>query len=150
MDKAALIAQLAAKLKTMADQARTFWEESRNEAKTGANRAVNLAKATAPRVESMHAAWEAVSAFKAANYKKGQPIGLGAIVELEDGDGGKTLFIAPAGAGEELTGPGGDGFLHVVTPASPLGKALCGKRVGDCVEVMVKGEVTEWDIVYAA
>ena len=74
----------------------------------------------------------------------------GALVELEDGEGGKTLFMAPAGAGEELTGPGGDGFLHVVTPGSPIGKGLLGKKVGDVVEVMVKGELAEWDIVFAA
>ena len=50
----------------------------------------------------------------------------------------------------ELGFPGGDGFLHVVTPGSPIGKGLLGKKVGDVVEVMVKGELAEWDIVFAA
>jgi transcription elongation GreA/GreB family factor len=150
MDKNELIAQLNTKLKALADQALKFAGEARTEAKTGAPRAVNLARATDARVESARAAWEAVASFRPHPLKKGERIGLGAIVELEDGEGAKTLFVAPAGAGEELTGPGGDGFLHVVTPASPLGKALIGKRVGDAVEVMVKGELTEWEIVYAA
>lgn len=150
MDKAFLIGQLAAKLKSIYEQALRAAEDARLEAKTGAPRAVNLAAATRQRLEAAQAAWEAVTDFKPTVLRKGERIGLGALVELEDGEGGKTLFMAPAGAGEELTGPGGDGFLHVVTPGSPIGKGLLGKKVGDVVEVMVKGELAEWDIVYAA
>jgi transcription elongation GreA/GreB family factor len=148
MDKAFLISQLTDKLRAASDQALRFAEDARVDAKTGAPRAVNLAAATRQRLEAAQASLEAVSNFKAAPMKKGERIGLGSIVEVEDGEGGKTLFVAPAGAGEELTGPGGDGFLNVVTPASPLGKALMGKKVGDFVEITVKGELTEWDIVF--
>jgi transcription elongation GreA/GreB family factor len=150
MDKVFLTSQLAGKLKVIYEQALRAAEDARIEAKTGAPRAVNLAAATRQRLEAAQAAWEAVTDFKPSTLKKGERIGLGALVELEDGEGGKTLFMAPAGAGEELTGPDGDGFLHVVTPGSPIGKGLLGKKVGDVVEVMVKGELTEWDIVYAA
>src|SRR5688572_10867590 len=124
MDKAALARQLEAKLKALVDQARRFCDETKTEAKTGASRAVNLHRATSGRVEAAHAAWEAVASFHPKPLPRGAPIGLGTLVEVEDGDAGKTLFIAPAGAGEELTGPDGDGFLHVVTPISPIGKAL--------------------------
>lgn len=149
MDKVFLVNQLISKLKGIADQALRFAEDSRQDAKTGAPRAVNLAKATRTRLDDAQAAWAAVAEFRPQPLKRGERIGLGAIVEVEDGESGKTLFVAPAGAGEELTGPGGDGFLHVVTPGSPIGKALMGKKVGDVVEVMVKGELAEWDIVYA-
>jgi transcription elongation GreA/GreB family factor len=149
MDKAFLIEQLTEKLRLAAEKSLRFAVDARDDAKTGAPRAVNLAAGVKLRLEAAQASWEAVADFTAAPLKKGERIGLGTIVEVEDGEGGKTLFIAPAGAGEELTGPGGDGFLHVVTPGSPIGKALIGKRVGDVVELMVKGEVTEWDIVYA-
>ncbi len=70
------------------------------------------------------------------------------MVEVEDGSQGRTFFLAPVGAGVELHGPGGDGFLSVVTPASPVGKAVIGKRVGDTVEVLVQGEPREWAITY--
>ncbi len=149
MDKTELITQLTSKLKAASDHALRFAEDARLDAKTGAPRAVNLAAGTRVQLERAQAAWEAVADFKASPLKKGERIGLGSLVELEDGEGGRTLFIAPAGAGEELTGPGGDGFLQVVTPASPLGKAVIGKRVGEVVEVMVQGELTEWDIVWA-
>lgn len=150
MDKKELTAQLAAKLKIIYEQALRAAEDARLDAKTGAPRAVNLAAATRTRLDVAQQQWEAVADFKPFPLKRGERIGLGSLVEVEDGeDGGKTLFVAPAGAGEELTGPGGDGFLHVVTPGSPLGKGLIGKKVGDVVEVMVKGELTEWDIVFA-
>jgi transcription elongation GreA/GreB family factor len=149
MDKTFLIAQLAAKLKVAMDQALRFAEDARLEAATGAPRAVNLAAATRTRLEAAQAAYEAVVGFDAQPLKKGERIGLGTIVEVEDGEGGKTLFLAPAGAGEELTGPDGDGFLSVVTPGSPFGRALMGKRVGDVIEVTVAGELTEWEVVFA-
>ncbi len=150
MDKVFLTAQLSEKLKRIYEQSLRSAEDARTDAKSGASRAVNLAAATTNRLDAAQAAWELVHDFKPAPLRKGERIGLGALVEVEDGEGGKTLFLAPAGAGEELEGPGGDGFFQVVTPGSPLGKGLMGKKVGDVVEVMVKGELTEWDITWAA
>ena len=150
MDKAFLTSQLQTKLKAIYDQALRAAEDARTDAKSGAPRAVNLAAATRTRLEAAEAAWASVGAFKPAALAKGERIKLGALVGVEDGEGGKTLFLAPAGAGEELTGPDGDGIFQVVTPGSPLGRGLMGKKVGDVVEVMVKGELTEWDVTWAA
>jgi transcription elongation GreA/GreB family factor len=47
-----------------------------------------------------------------------------------------------------LTGPGGDGHLSVVTPVSPIGKAVIGKKTGDVIDVTVDGELREWQITY--
>jgi transcription elongation GreA/GreB family factor len=69
-------------------------------------------------------------------------------VEVEDEALGRTFFLAPVGAGIALSGPGGDGFLSVVTPVSPIGKAVLGHRVGDSVEVIVDGETREWTITF--
>ena len=149
MDKAYLLEQLAEKLHGVEAKALAFAVEAREEARTGAPRAVNLAAATRARLEAAQQVVLALEAFQPADVPKGGRIGLGAVVELEDGTAGKTVFPAPAGAGAELTGPGGDGFLQVVTPVSPLGAALLGKRVGEVVETMVRGELTEWEIVYA-
>lgn len=150
MDKRFLAHQLQTKLRATYEQALRAAEDARVDAKTGAARAVNLAAGTRTRLEVAEQAWAAAADFKPGPLMKGSGIGLGALVEVEDGDAGRTLFVAPAGAGEELTGPDGDGFLHVVTPGSPIGKALIGKRVGDVVEVMVKGELSEWEITWAS
>jgi transcription elongation GreA/GreB family factor len=79
------------------------------------------------------------------------PVGLGAIVDVsvesERGEEERTFIVLPVGAGTELTGPGGDGFLSVITPASPVGRALIGKRAGDYVEVTINRETREWKLV---
>ena len=77
-------------------------------------------------------------------------IGVGAIVEIEDAETseGRTFFLAPVGAGVTLTGPGGDGHLSVVTPVSPIGKAVLGRKVGEVIDVTVEGDVREWTITF--
>jgi transcription elongation GreA/GreB family factor len=149
MDKTFLVEQLGIKLRALAEQAGRAADEARTEAKTGANRAVNLAKGIGQRSDAALTDLDSLAAFRVQPLKKGERIGLGAVVEIENDEGGRTLFLAPAGAGQELTGPSGDGFFQVVTPASPVGKAIFGKRVGDVIEFMVRGEVSEWTIVYA-
>lgn len=81
-------------------------------------------------------------------------IAIGAMVDVsidsDEGDGygeERTLMLLPVGAGTELTGPGGDGFISVITPWSPLGKSLLGKRAGDVIDVTINGELREWTIV---
>ena len=60
----------------------------------------------------------------------------GALVEAEDDDGEASFyFVAPEGGGTKLQG----GVL-VVTPLSPVGAALIGKREGDEVELRVAGK----------
>lgn len=60
----------------------------------------------------------------------------------------KFIFLAPVGAGLELTMRDGDGFVTVVTPASPLGKAILGRELGDTVEISVNGEERDWTVTY--
>jgi transcription elongation GreA/GreB family factor len=88
--------------------------------------------------------------FRPTPARADTAIALGAIVEIEDADSGegRTFFLAPVGAGVTLSGPGGDGHLSVVTPASPIGKAVLGRRSGEVVDVTVEGELREWQITY--
>lgn len=112
----------------------------------------NLAHAEARRVQALQQAIATLDDLQPMRgYDDATPIGLGAIIEAlsEDLDGtySKTFVLLPAGAGTELTGPGGDGIISVVTPASPVGKAMLGKRVGDVAEVVVRGEPIDWEIL---
>ena len=122
------------------------------DAESGAARAINLALGQGRRSIEARAALDALDAFRPRPLRRGEAIGLGAVVELEleDDQSGRTVFLAPVGAGQELTGPDGDGVFQVVTPVSPLGKALMGRRVGEVIEVMLQGEVTEWKITFAS
>ena len=93
---------------------------------------------------------DTLDVFRPRPLKRNEPISLGAVVEVEGESGGRTLFIAPVCGGDELTGPDGDGIFQVVTPGSPLGKALMGKRAGAEIEVMIAGEPTEWTVTEVA
>lgn len=109
-----------------------------------------LAGAQSLRARRALAEIDALTSFKPLPWRKGAPIGPGAVVEVEDADSreGRTFFLAPVGAGVTLTGPDGDGILSVVTPASPVGRAVLGRRPGDVIDVTVDGEVREWSITW--
>ena len=160
MDKQFLVDQLTEQLRESAAVARRAGQAAADEARDGASPAEKredarvhqenstLARAQAERAQRAAAELSVLETFHPPNFAANGAVALGAIVEVEDGDQGRTFFLAPVGAGVELTGPGGDGFLSVVTPKSPVGQAVLGKRVGDTVEVTVKGEPREWTITY--
>lgn len=150
MDKTFLVEQLGAKVREAVQQTHRTAKDAREDARSNAARAVNIANGQIKRHEAAREALELLDGFRVKPLGRGEPIGLGAVVEVEDGDTGRTLFIAPVGAGEELTGPDGDGIFQVVTPNSPFGRALMGKRQNDVVEVTIHGELTEWTISYVA
>jgi transcription elongation GreA/GreB family factor len=152
MDKHFLLEQLGDRMREAVRDSHRANTEAREDARSGAARAVNLARGHGLRETAAREALDALDGFRPRTLGRGEPICLGAIVEVEDEEEscGRTLFLAPVGAGEELSGPGGDGIFQVVTPTSPFGRAVMGKRVGDTVEVMVRGEPTEWTITYAA
>ena len=164
MDKQLLIEQLSDKLRESAHVARKAGQGAAEEARDGATAAekrenarvaqefAGLARGQAARAGRAMADLSTLATFRPGAVPKGAAIAIGAIVEVEDeGEGiGRTFFLAPVGAGVELTGPGGDGFLSVVTPHSPIGRAVLGRRVGDTIEVIVEGEPREWTITHAS
>jgi len=150
MDKSFLVKQLAEKIRALVSRTLHAADDARTDAQSGAQRAVNLARAQTARELQAKEALDALDAFRPRPLARGERIGLGAVVEVEGDEMAHTLFLAPVGAGEELTGPGGDGFFQVVTPVSPFGRALMGKKVGDQIEVPVRGELTEWTVTFAA
>jgi hypothetical protein len=113
----------------------------------------SLATGQAQRAQRLKAELEQLRLFcigQLPRFGQKTPIGLGAIVDLaaDDDDGGERTFILlPVGAGTELTGPGGDGFISVITPASPIGKSLIGRRAGEGIDVTIAGEWRSWSIV---
>jgi transcription elongation GreA/GreB family factor len=111
-----------------------------------------LARGQARRAEGTRAMLAELETFRPGPIKRGGRIGLGALVEVEDDEDGtgRTFFLAPVGAGIELDGPGGDGFFAVVTPGSPLGRAVLGQAEGDSVDVTVDGTTRSWTITWVA
>lgn len=114
----------------------------------------NMAYAQARRADQALGWLQAIDTFSSGGYKRYDartPIGLGAIIDVlsedEQGEFSRTFVMLPVGAGEELTGPDGDGIITVLTPHSPVGKSMLGKRVGDIAEVTLQREPWEWEIL---
>jgi transcription elongation GreA/GreB family factor len=125
----------------------------KEDAKGAANEA-RLAAGLRQRRQQAVQELEALLAFSARGlprFGRGSAIDLGALfdvsVETDYGTEERTLFLLPVGAGTELNGPGGDGFISVITPSSPVGRALRGARCGDTVEVVTQGKHREWTVV---
>jgi transcription elongation GreA/GreB family factor len=64
-------------------------------------------------------------------------------VAAEEDDDTLLWLLAPSGGGARLAA----GQIQVVTPRSPLGRALLGKRAGDDCEVALAGKTRSLTIV---
>lgn len=115
-----------------------------NDKDTRALEASYLAGAQAARVRDLEAALTALAAMPLLDLHGGKPIQSSAVVTLEDEDDVRsTFFVAPFGGGESVTA--GSTTAQVVTPQSPRGQALLGRREGDVIEVRVadvRGKIT--------
>ncbi len=63
------------------------------------------------------------------DFAKGEPIDLSAVIELKTNRATSTYFIGPKGGGLEVQFDKKE--IIVITPQSPLGQNLMGKKVGD-------------------
>ena len=169
LDKRFLIEQLAAQLRQSDEVARRAGAEAReaarslqteSEKKEDGRAAIefgSLATGQSARSRKVQEELQQLAAFfnrGIPTFARTSPVALGAIVDVavedEQGEKERTFIVLPVGAGTELTGPGGDGFLSVITPASPVGRALLGKRAGDYVEVTLQGRVADWTVLEVA
>lgn len=164
MDKQRLVAQLRDHLLGVARVARSARDAALIETREGATPAEkredsrtaieqgSIARAQDRRLREAEAAVEALASFAPPRWNERAPIAVGALVEVEDEDTqeGRTIFLAPVGAGVTLEGPGGDGLFSVITPSSPLGRALVGRRVGDSVDLTIDREIRSYAITWVA
>jgi hypothetical protein len=81
----------------------------------------------------------------ARTYSPEDPIVPSSLVTLRIGDASTRAFIVPRGGGSITRVDGHP--LQVLTPSSPLGEALLGRKTGDRVSVEVRGSVREYLIV---
>ncbi|MFZ5439359.1 MAG: GreA/GreB family elongation factor [Myxococcota bacterium] len=137
--KAELLATLEATLATLeAAHADTREAATHEEAKpendkdTRALEQSYLARGQAMRIEALKAGLAAAGTMSLAPTDVARE---GALVEAEDEEGEVLrYYLAPEGGGTRL-----GGGVQVVTPASPLGAALVGRRAGDEVELKLAG-----------
>ena len=91
-----------------------------------------LARGHAERVAQLETAVAVIGAMKVDAMTK---VAVGALVTIDEDGRERALFMAPHGGGLTLA----DGAVTVVTPTSPMGRALHGKLVDDDCELVAGG-----------
>ncbi len=105
-----------------------------------------LAQGQANRAQEIKAALEAYRKLEMIPFGEHSPLYLTALVTLEGGDGSlKRVFIGPLAGGLKVELDGED--LVVITPESPLGRALLGRTLGDEVSLIINNARREYEIV---
>lgn len=92
-----------------------------------------IARGQAKRVAELQEAVQAFSALSGVELDEGSAASLGSLVALEGPDGRDHYFIGPSEGGTEVVHEGRE--VVVITPSSPLGQKLVGKRVGDGIAI---------------
>lgn len=156
MDKRELIKQLKdglareiAVLERAAEAAReaATHEESRpeNDKDTRGLEAAYLAGAEAKRVKDLEAIVNALEFLPLRAFGEGDTISASALIEVELDEKRLFYFMAPLGGG--LRAEVGGVEILVITPQSPVGRALLGKAAGDVVEVQMEKRKREYEII---
>ncbi len=147
----ALLAAMRAALATMARAAEdarlgATHEENRSEGDKDmrATEQSYLARGQAMRAEELAEQLQRLEVMALASFDAAAAIGPGALVRVTVEDESRTFFVVPYGGGTELVVAGEK--VTVVTPASPVGRALVGRRAGDDFELAARGAMREWVI----
>ena len=146
-DKAALRAELVERLSADLDAMERAHQTTRegatheeakpeNDKDTRALEQTYLARGQAVRVEQLRGELADIKALAVRDLAAGAAATLGTLVTVEEDGVESLLFLVPAGGGISLAG----GSVQAITPRSPLGRALLGRRAGDDVEIVVAGK----------
>lgn len=101
-----------------------------------------LARGQAMRAEALAEELARLERLEARAYGEGDPIGPDALVLVCVDDEPRAFYLVPFGGGTELDV--GGARVTVVTPSSPVGAALLGRRAGDDFELAARGALREW------
>ena len=156
IDKHALIRELSALLEqeiaratetAHSAQAGAVHEEARPEhdKDTRAIEASYLARGQAQRVVDLQAAAKQLAFMEVRAFGPDADIGLSALIELESTEGTRWYLLAAAGGGRRIACAGQT--VDVLTPESPLGRALAGRRQGDELVFRAGGRERELSIL---
>ncbi|MBI6635815.1 GreA/GreB family elongation factor [Pseudomonas paralactis] len=140
-----ILEKLTADLDIAQRAAQTAYETATHEENIAENKydtlgleASYLAAGQAKRVEEIKQSLALCQNIQLRGYDEQRAIEIGTLVGLEDENGRQQwLFLAPDAAGLKVDVVGQP--VTVITPRSPLGKGLLGKRIEEEVEILVAG-----------
>src|SRR3984957_13116497 len=149
MNKRAIIKKIIARLTDELEiyfraakfsRAEATHESSKAESKydTRGLEASYLARGQSKQAAELEAAIAEFEKLAVRNFGAGEPIDLGALVELEHGGENSIYFLGPRAGGTEILHDQKE--ILVITPQSPLGEQLLGKKSGDKLRLNFGGQ----------
>jgi len=150
-----IIAKLDAELELYAKSARAAHEEATHEQSKAENKydtrgleASYLAHGQSRQAAETLQARSEFAALQARDFVAGDPIDVGAVVELEEADSSALYFIGPRAGGTEIVHQ--KKTVLVITPQSPLGSQLLGRKQGERLSVEIGGARRDYRIARVA
>lgn len=116
-------------------QSAAFHEENKAEGSkdTRSTEASYLARGLAQRVVEMQYDLDLLKNLQLRVFTEDDPVAIAALLAVEDEDEHVThYFIAPSAGGTKLVVDAGE--VKIITPKSPLGRALIGQHLDDEIE----------------
>lgn len=156
MDKVALLNTIVAALATELALQNEAAEDAHREATNDESRAEDrydmrgqlAAYLAAGQAKLADEVANAIAAFRNVTvraFSTHEPAAVGAVVRLEARGSRSVYFLGPAHGGLEVSVDGDD--VMVVTPSSPLGRSLMGRRTGERVALPQGARTVEHTIV---
>lgn len=150
-----IVADLSESLAMLEKAARASHEEATHESSKAESKydtrgleAAYLAGGQARQAREILDSIELYETLKARNFASGEPIDLTAIVELETDGARGIYFIGPKNGGLEIEHQRKE--VTVITPQSPLGQNLMGKKAGQRWTAKVGGSAVKYHVVSVA
>jgi transcription elongation GreA/GreB family factor len=110
--------------------------------------AAYLARGQSRQAKETEAAIAAFKKLEVRTFQPGEAADLGAVVELENRGERTTYFIGPKAGGTEVVLDGRE--ILVITPQSPLGEQLQGKKQGDRLQLTIAGGRDQYRVLSVA
>jgi transcription elongation GreA/GreB family factor len=150
-----IIAELAGGLEVYAKAARAAHAEATHESSKAENKydtrgleASYLARGQSKQAAETAQAIQEFDSLDARAFSVTDEIDVGAFVELKSKSGSAFYFVGPRGGGTEVIYGGRE--ILVITPSSPLGQQIVGRKQGEKVKLQIAGTTNEFRIAAIA
>ncbi|MGA2221680.1 MAG: GreA/GreB family elongation factor [Verrucomicrobiia bacterium] len=147
-----IIEELSRALETLAGAARIMHADASDEQNKAEDQydtrgleTAYLASSQARQATETEQALAQYQLLKLQKFTAKTPIAVTALVELESRGTRTFYFLGPKSGGTEVKIAGQE--ILVITPESPLGKELVGKKVGDRIKLETRGPAQEFRIL---
>ena len=146
-----IVVRLRKELEAYFNAARTAHEEATHEQSKAENKydtrgleASYLAHGQSRQAAELGAAIATFEQMDGRPFGRKEPVDVGALVELEHDGERAFYFIASRAGGLEITHEKRE--VLVITPQSPLGEQLQGKKAGDLLQIAIGGARSKYRV----